>query len=167
MSRLERISHVVLILTCLLLSGGWVYDRLAQRGSAQNESIAKIPNEHKLVGETVSLPGSSHFVKRTVLLFVRPGCAACTSSMGFYHSLMTMAPRHFRLIVIGDELQATRSYLEMHGVQPDEILAAASDKFGVFATPTILLTGETGKVRAEWIGTLEGPRREEFLRSVQ
>jgi hypothetical protein len=114
---LETVSYFVLISTCLLVSGGWIYDRFlpARRQQAESSSM-----EAQFINKKIVASAPSQLTKRNVLLFVRP----------------------------------------------DEVKLSDFARLGVVATPTILLTDQTGVVRRAWIGTLEDPRTRDFLNAI-
>ena len=150
MSKLERISYVLLTVTCLLVSGGWVYDRIVQHSSDQNQASSYTSDdERRFLGKTISMPTPSRASGNELFLFVRPGCHACTANMELYRSLAAKSPRRFRIIAVGRELEPTRNYLVQNGFQPDEVLVADFERLGVLGTPTICLriraVGFTGR----------------------
>jgi len=160
MASLEKITNALLLVTCLVVGGGAVYDRVVAGSHA-----VPVPLEGALVGRKVPLPVTP--ARRVdVLLFIRPGCPACEQNMSLYRSLVDMPGRQFDLTVVGYEREATRSYLDSYHLAPDFFVGADFGRFGVVATPTVLLTDATGIVKRAWIGSLEGKRREEFLKAL-
>ncbi len=167
MSKLERLSYVVLTLTCLLVSGGWVYDRIVRHLSNQNQAGSYVSDDERmLLGKKISLSPQSRASGNNLFLFVRPGCHACTANMELYRSLTAKSPRRFRIIAVGRELEPTKRYLAQSGFKPDEVLAADFEQLGVLGTPTLLLTDQSGKVHRAWIGTVDGVRRDDLWKAL-
>jgi hypothetical protein len=122
--------------------------------------------EAQFINKKIVASAPSQLTKRNVLLFVRPGCFACAANMSLYRSIASIPGRRFRLVAIGPTGTATEKYLSDNNVQPDEVKLSDFARLGVVATPTILLTDQTGVVRRAWIGTLEDPRTRDFLNAI-
>lgn len=158
-SRLEAISNLCLIATCVVLSAGvvkrfWGADArptISQdAGYAKGEKLP--PIEGLRLGEK----------PKTLLLFLSSGCRFCTESMPFYAKLS--GARHlvgYQLVVLGKEPQnALVDYVSKHGVEADRVLTVRPGTLKVGATPTIIVADNAGRVQGHWRGVL-GARESE------
>jgi hypothetical protein len=97
---------------------------------------------------------------RKVLLFVRLGCHACEENVNLYKSLAARKSRKYELVAIGNDVPSTRRFLAQSAIEPDRVLGGMVQKYGVLATPTVML------VQNVWVGTLTGDRLTNFLGAI-
>lgn len=127
----------------------------------------KDPNETNFLGKTIPFPRSDHSVAdRKVLLFVRLGCHACEENVNLYKSLAARKSRKYELVAIGNDVPSTRRFLAQSAIEPDRVLGGMVQKYGVLATPTVMLVDRNNKVQNVWVGTLTGDRLTNFLGAI-
>jgi hypothetical protein len=106
-----------------------------------------------------TLPVKFSDAEHTLVMLVQAGCQYCTASMPFYKELMEArgsSPSRVRIVAIAtNNLDATTSYLSVHGVEPDAILPMPSAWLGRVGTPTLVSVNKAGEVSGVWLGQLQ------------
>lgn len=148
MSRLEKLSNVLVILTCVVV--------LAVLGRNWYRSYtASQLNIHK--GQLVELSGQA-LTGPTLVLALSVGCHFCQDSVPFYRKLAAFknSSSGLRMVVVfpESEIEATE-YLKKQGIAADEVVSLPLDKIAVHGTPTLFLLDGKSKVQELWVGQLD------------
>ncbi|MFC6644547.1 peroxiredoxin family protein [Granulicella cerasi] len=122
-----------------------------------------------LKGKVIHQPGmalgSGH---KNLLLVVSTQCHFCQASLPFYKRLApaaTSAGVH-TVAFLPDDANTAGAFLENGGIKVDAVQSIQPSDIGVHATPTIILTDDTGKVIKDWDGQLSSARESEVLTEV-
>jgi hypothetical protein len=102
----------------------------------------------------------------TIVAIVKSTCRYCTASMPFYVRLReNFASVPF--VVAGRESEEDLlTYTTSHAVKGDRYVQVPAEELGRIPTPTLLLVGPSGIVRAVWQGELEKSRERSVLRAL-
>jgi hypothetical protein len=165
MSRLEKVTNVVIILACAFLVGTLARNYYLSRGL----DLRMPPEVQK--GSVVKLPGVASSNQQpavpTLVLALSKYCHFCQESVGFYQKITALknsSPQGLRLVAVMPEKQEEAgSYLKEHGIGVDEVVSMPVSKIGVSGTPTLLLLDGQGKVEELWIGKLSDSEESEAL----
>lgn len=113
---------------------------------------------------------------RTLLLVLRDGCRYCTESMPFYRELGRLraesrGPKIRLVAVVLSERNpgAATRYVHSQGLAVDGVVALAGERqkrFGVGATPTLMLVDQTGLIAERWVGLLDASGERRVLDSL-
>lgn len=153
-SWLEKISHLSLILVCVVVSGAVIYDHV---NNSRGKSTQFEPSS-PLLGSRVPLPGVQWNTRNaTVVLALSIGCHFCAESASFYRELSNVVSKNPTIGLVAvfpeSEIQAS-TYLDREQVSVQKILSVPLSVVGVEGTPTVLLVGSDGTVRKTWVGRL-------------
>ncbi len=163
MSILERCTHAVLILVCLLSAGLLLEHRFGRRPHAQ------IPPARELQGRALEVPKLNWTANRTVAIFLNSHCHFCTASMPFYKTIATaVADSNGSVglaILSAEEPSTVRQYLKEHGVASTQIYQITGQT-SLRYTPTLLVVNRKGIVQKVIEGELDGPRQQEFMAAL-
>lgn len=157
MSKIELLSHVSIIVVCMIASGILIERRFFSTVSA--------PSDANLVGKKLS-SATLHTAlgKRTIVLAMTMHCVFCLESMPLYEKLSTIASADARVVVLSpDPPDMVRTYLAEHHVTPSGILQADLATIGVVRTPTLLVVDSQGLVTNAFVGMLSMAREEELF----
>jgi len=117
-----------------------------------------------------TLPVKFSEAEQTLLMLVQAGCQYCTASMPFYKDLIKArgsSPGHVRIVASATtNLDATTSYLAVHGVEPDAILPMPSAWLGRVGTPTLVSVDKAGEVSGVWLGQLQADQETTVKRTL-
>jgi hypothetical protein len=158
--KMELVANVALTIAAMAVT--WVaYSQYHAARPSSPPSYA--------VGERIStIPSlASSNGSKALLVVVRSGCAFCTASMPFYHSLTSGRPSGSttRIIVVTPDDQDTADrYLSSHDVHADQIITVRAGTFKASGTPTLYLIDSTGVVRNVWEGQLNPSQESEVKR---
>jgi peroxiredoxin len=108
------------------------------------------------VGEKIDGLNGVTWQKRNVVLFARSTCRYCTESMTLYKELSDLAQRSdVQFIAVGDEpVETLRAYFTTYGVRLEAVIAVRVAETGSFATPTLAVTDENGRIVQSWVGRI-------------
>jgi thiol-disulfide isomerase/thioredoxin len=149
MSKLERLTYILLCLTCIASLFVILEPRFKQ-GKVSEDALA---------GEKLRLPGvewtGSH---ANVVLFASTSCPYCKASVPFYRhlaGLRSVPGREFKLTVVSpDEAGRMRSFLETENIGFDQVVQSFEGAAGLTSTPTLLLVTPDGTVQKTFVGKL-------------
>src|SRR5579871_539591 len=161
MNKLERISNIAVILTCLIVVGSvgrsWYQGYEARRS-----------NIHK--GQLVSLPGQALAGKSTLVMALSVGCHFCQDSVPFYQKLSAFknSSPGLRMVAVFPQPTAEAiAYLKKQGIAVDAVASLPLGQVGVRGTPTLLLLDEQSKVHEVWEGKLNDKQETEVISSLK
>ena len=156
MTKLEHAANIAVVVACIVAVAHTVLN-----------SIPKAPPQSYKAGEKITdSPGLGlRNAKRTLILFESSTCHFCNESLGFYSRLTNVAHENGTRIVAltYEDTGANQSFLETHGVTIDTVLALRDNKLNVFATPTLILVGNDGRVVSSWVGKLTPEKESEVI----
>ena len=155
MSRLEKLTNVVVLVVALSAGTILAHDRL----KAIHEAPHQLPtNASPLVGTRIQLAGvnwKQH--DRTLVLAISTQCHFCTASTSFYKSLATQVALHKSdalIAVLPQDAATAGAFLASHNIAPAQIISLDLSELGVTGTPTLLLVNRDGLVTESWVGKL-------------
>jgi thioredoxin-related protein len=164
--RLDKLTNVVVIVTCIVVCGVVVKNYTDRRtppplsisGYQRGDQIEKIEGLHT-------------DADRSLLLIVRSTCRYCTDSMPFYRLLREerdKADSRVKLVAVClESRESCEEYLRKNEFTPDTVVTANPESLKAKATPTLVLVDSGGRVSETWVGRLEGNRQGEVVRVVQ
>lgn len=159
-SRLESVSNVAVIVACIafvvvLAHREWPSPQPGSAASLQGATI-----------HLASLAGVP--TKRSFVMFISETCHFCEQEMPFYRTLRERLPSDTSLIaVFPSKQQAPARFLAEHFVKVDHVVSSdALMKFGVTATPTLLLVDGSGKVMRAWVGAQSDSQHNAIVATV-
>lgn len=158
---IDRASQLAFLAGCIAL----IVVAVGRYGGARSDESRA--DGSILRGETVPQIPTVDFgsADRTVLVAIDPSCIHCTNSMPFYSKLVAQtarAKRNVRVVFAARHAaDATRTYLERHGVRPDSVVPTPLT-LSIRGTPTLLVIDASGKVLGGWFGRLN-PEQEEMV----
>ena len=159
----------VLVLFCTAIVA-WNLIRLNGRIGAANNASRAIPPRVDMVGKELgALKNNAKGVKKTVVLYLNPGCHFCEESMIFYRRLIRGArDRKDIEIVIATPLaeEIGRAYAHMSGLDVERVLMLSPATVGLPGTPTVLLLDHQAVVTGSWVGKLKPPQESEVEQAL-
>ncbi len=178
--RIQMLANLAIILIAILLSVITVKQFTSPTDAADSSSgprripaTAAEPNPNpnaaaekiSPVGKPIPIDGLDVQNKRSLVLYLSTKCRYCTESAPFYKRLLeeNKSKGISVVAVLPQSVEESREYLKEHGVQIDEIKQSSLQSIGVRATPTILLTDESGVVTDSWVGKLQPDREEQVI----
>lgn len=136
-SWLEKILNVVLIVTCVLVSGV-AAKRLTQDAAPAAPDPRGQPQGYTK-GEVLPPIAGVRYAERekTVVLFISSHCKYCVESMPFYARLSNLRKSAgFQLVVVSSEATKTiTDLLAENRCEADHVKTIGPDDLKVFATP--------------------------------
>jgi hypothetical protein len=166
MSKLERATHVCLILACTV-SLGLLLER---RFLGVRPISASAPGAATLIGRHLNVPGLVWNTSSiNTVLFMDTHCSICNASMPFYRTVgetrrQRGAMRFF--VVSAESPEVVAAHLQKEGVSPDGVYRIPQTA-GLRGTPTLLVVDEQGIVRRAFEGGLTPARQEELLKVLR
>lgn len=169
MNRLERATHVSLILTCVVALF-FMYDARRTRiaTDAAHSRPMRITRSPNLVGTKMTLVGVNWSQSPlNVVIVLSPNCQFCVASLPFYRRLTSQqkasGARPSITAVSADAAEATQDWLSRENVTVDHLLNARLSEVGVHGTPAVLLVDAEGMVKKVYDGKLSANNEEELL----
>jgi hypothetical protein len=164
MTKLEKLTHILLIAVCCIAGFLLIESRLS-RNSPESGAAA-------LVGQPIRLPGVDwQATPMTVVLQISSNCHFCNESMPFYHKLVEARHRQgdrVGLIVASqDGIRLMQDHLAGQQLIVDKVLHARLDSMGLTGTPTILLVDARGVVKRTFLGKLDSSGERQLLSIVE
>lgn len=161
MSRLDKLSNILVVLTCMAVLG--VMGRNWYRSYAASQL-----NIHK--GQFVKLPEQALTTGPTLVLALSVGCHFCQDSAPFYRKLAAFksSSSGFRMVAVfpESEIEATE-YLKRQGIAADAVVSLPLDKIAVHGTPTLFLLDGKSKVQELWVGQLDNTQEVGLMASLK
>ena len=166
MTKLEKATHVFLIVLCCLAGGLLIEQRFF---TAQDDDDSRTARD--VVGRELKLPGADwQSAPISVLLQISSTCRFCNESMPFYRQLMAArqsAPAKVPVIVASaDGVAVMRRHLEEQQVVVDRVLHSRLDAFAPI-TPTVYIVDSQGVVKRVFMGKLDAAGEKELLAIVE
>lgn len=169
-SRLQSVTDVVTLLTCLAIVGFITHTYFSRAGSPSS------PQSYK-AGDTISDVKGVRFdtAERTLVMAITEGCHFCQESMPFYQALVSAASERrssgrLRIVAVTtDPREAATANLRDRNVVIDDVVSLDPDSvrtFRVAGTPTLLLVNRRGVVESVWVGKLDEAREREVLAKI-
>jgi hypothetical protein len=166
MTRLEKTTNVVTILTCAALVGtlAWNY---YLRSRPATQTLPELPK-----GTVVKLPGAAQASPQpTLVLALSKNCHFCQESVGFYQKLTALknsSPQGLRVVaVLPQSKEEAASYLKEQGIEADEVISMEVSKLGLMGTPTLLLLDGQNKLEELWVGKLNESQESEVIERLK
>jgi hypothetical protein len=165
MTKLETVTHVVLISVCCLAGGLLIEQRFfspADTGPASTTG---------LVGREVPLPGADwQAAPFSLVLQISSTCHFCNESMPFYRQLISARQASSAKVPIivasRDAVAVMRKHLEDQQVNVDKVLHSRLETLPAF-TPTVYVVDSKGVVRRAFIGKLDPSGEKELLTFIE
>jgi hypothetical protein len=145
---LERVTNVVVILSCLFVVGSLAY----RRGEFPSG-----PRVFAAGGRIQDAPGLGlKSAQRTLILATSSSCRHCVVSLPFYQKLAAAAKRGgTRLVAVTPEPPSVnRAFLESNSVPVDADLSIPQSGIAVQNTPLLILVRKDGTIIDSWVGEL-------------
>jgi len=165
MKMIHRID--ILLTVMVLICAGFVVVKLIRLNDTIKQRSGAL--ESKLVGRKMDvLKDGPTDVRKTLVLFLRPGCHFCEESYEFYRTLSKVAHdrKDVQLVVATDMPDdRSRAYVREANLGIDRVLSLTPASFGVQGTPTLLLLNERKVVVKSWVGKL-APTQEEEVKAA-
>jgi hypothetical protein len=166
MTRLEKTTHVAIIVACTVLVGNlaWKYYLSFRPDPRALPEIAK--------GALVKLPGEvPSNPQPTLVLALSKNCHFCQESVGFYQKLTAFknsSPQGLRMVaVLPEKQEEAESYLKEHRIEADEVISMEVTKLGVSGTPTLLLLDGQNKLEELWVGKLNESQESQVIERLK
>lgn len=165
MSKLERTTHVLLIVVCLAGLAAIARQQFFLRAPAHAGP--------ELLGRRLAIPGLNLTKSPGLALVVaiRSDCHFCAESLPFYHEMdrrrkVGRAPVSL-FFVSTEPVEKLRAFVEGADISPDGITSVDFRAIGVAATPTLALVDSAGVVRRAFYGKLTEHDRRDLLGIVE
>ena len=165
----DKVTNLVIAIMMVVVTGSSV----ATAWRFYNPPPKLIPQAQTFaIGDKLdaAVPVKFGDAEQTLLMLVQAGCQYCTASIPFYKDLLTTrgsSPSRVRIVAIAtSNLDATTSYLAVHGVEPDAILPMPSAWLGRVGTPTLLSVDKTGEVSGVWLGQLQADQEKTVKKAL-
>lgn len=167
MSKLERTSHILLIVVSLAGLAVLV------RQEFFPASLGPRRSGPELVGSRLAVPGMN--LPKTpglaLVVAVRSDCHFCTESLPFYREVdrrRKIARVPVPLFFIStDPVERLRAFVEGAEISPDAIMSVDFRALGVAGTPTLAVIDSAGIVKRAFYGRLTERNAREVLAMVQ
>ena len=120
-------------------------------------SSSKTSSKTPTIGKQISIENFDFSTnKKNVFIVMMKGCRFCEASMAFYKKLIQQNQNNnIKIIaVFPPESPEIETYLKKYGIIGFEIKYLHPSSLETEATPTIIVTDETGKIIKYWIGSL-------------
>ena len=161
---LEWTLNVLTLLVAVALLGLLGRRYLFPTGDMNSLPVALRP------GAPVDLPNLDWKANGTTLIIaMRIGCHWCEVSSGLYRDILASnSEKAFHtVIVLPDPEAESRTYLGTLGIHASDVRQADISKLGIPGTPTLILVGSSGSIRASWVGKLSEERESEVFNRLQ
>ena len=165
MTRLEKATHVALIVVCCIAT----YVLISQRTNWFRPG----PRPPVRVGQRLDLPGERWAsAPMTLVLAINSQCRFCEESLPLYRKLCGSRgspPRvAYRVIAVSEEpWQSLAGFLHRNGLGVDAVVSTPLDRLGIRGTPTVLVADSAGVVRSIFIGKLAEAREGALIKAVE
>jgi hypothetical protein len=157
---LERLSNLAVIAAALALIGFLAGRAWTEHGKNSNGD---------LTGKTIALATlTSAPASLNLVLALSTTCHFCAENAAFYRRLAELRqPGNVALITIFPQPESEgRAYLNDIRVISDLCTSHPLSKYGIYATPTLLLVDSNGRVQRAWTGALQDVQQKEVLELV-
>jgi hypothetical protein len=163
MSRLEKITNIAVLVTCVL-----VVAQVGRNYYLSHQLAARARPEGVKKGQVIALPGDAvPGAPATLVLALSTHCHFCQASVPFYQKLSAWkknAASPLRLVAVLPEAHAEAAeYLRGHGIVVDAVLSMPVSQMHVQGTPTLLLLDERKRVEEVWVGQLQPEKEADVL----
>jgi thioredoxin-related protein len=158
MKILEKIANISLIL------GVSVFLVIVARGEFAKHSLPDT-SPKALLGKTIHLPGVSFPQQHdSLVLALSTSCHFCKESLPFYKDLSEKSQGRLDVIAVLPQTESeAQTYVQDAAVKTTQVVSASLDTIGVYATPTLLLVDNNGKVQDAWVGLLDEKTQQKLL----
>ncbi|CAN5861654.1 hypothetical protein BH18ACI5_BH18ACI5_11990 [soil metagenome] len=156
--RLEKVTNLVTIVTCVALLATLGYRTFYQPGPQIRRAVAPFPagrTMEPIEGLRYSSQGG-----RAVLIFVSSHCRFCSESMPFYRHL---ADQGVHIVVVGTESVETLQAYAKDNALSSEVVSVKS-MAPVEATPTLAILADDRTVLFSWRGKLPEKQEREAIK---
>jgi thioredoxin-related protein len=162
MKYLDRVANVAVIVAVA------VFLVLAARGEFSRRTSPSPHAADALVGTKISLPGILFPAQNdTLILGISKTCHFCKDSLPWYKDLTVRLQGKVNVVAVLPQAQTeAENYLRGEGLSGTQVISANLDKIGVYATPTLLLVDNTGKVKSAWVGKQDDAGQQKVLAAV-
>ncbi|HEV8716540.1 MAG TPA: rhodanese-like domain-containing protein, partial [Candidatus Binatia bacterium] len=94
--------------------------------------------------------------RQTLVLALSTGCGYCSASSSFYRALLKgqSLTEWQAIAVLPQSVELAKSYMQAEGYSIPQTLQMDIGSLGVFATPTLLLVDQHGRLKQQWVGRL-------------
>jgi len=104
----------------------------------------------------------------SIVLVLAAHCPYCLESAGFYQRLSnTRKQGHYALVAVFGDTEAGKQFLAVHGIEVDQVIAAAPHTIGAPGTPTVFVVDRSGQVHDIWAGRLAPGEEEKVFEAVR
>ena len=172
MSKLERLTHICLIIVCLVSSGLLLEHRFRPAAQIRNhEAFESAPDPEALIGTHLTVRGINWRSSRiNAVLFINTHCRFCAESAPFYRKIADALHDHPTGVTISvlstEPTGDMRSFLAQEHIGVNGVYQVSTD-IGLRVTPTLLIADDHGIVRRAFIGELNLSRQAKVLDIVQ
>lgn len=169
MTRLEKTANVVIILTCVLVTGNLV--RNYYLSHKPNPRTAPDIPKGAVIKLTETNSGNRQPAVPSLVLVLSKNCRYCQESVGFYRKLMAFknsSLQELRLVaVLPQSKEEAESYLKEQGVVVDELVSMPVSKLGVKGTPTLLLLNTQNQLEESWVAKLSDSQESQVMAQLK
>jgi hypothetical protein len=168
---MNRISDVVQFLANVasLVAFGFIV-AIATHIYLQPSRNIQTPDDKLRRGTVLRVPGIDWTdAHSTLILALSVNCRYCRASSEFYRRLLSLdGHNQFRPVALFPQSQRdAQSYLDTEHILISKIIRADFQSLGVYATPTLILVDEVGKITASWIGKLSPEEEKDVMAQLQ
>lgn len=165
LSKLERTTHVLLIVTCLAGLGALVRQQFFPRMPAR--PAPELLGNHLLV-PGLNLPKNSSLA---LVVAISSDCHFCNESLPLYREVdrrrkAGRAPVGL-FFISREPVERLRAFVEGAQISPDGIVSVDFRAIGIALTPTLAVVDSTGMVKRAFYGMLTGQNRRDLLAIVE
>lgn len=168
MSKLEKLTHVLLIAVCCGSLFLLAERRLKSKVTTNRVGVVR----QTQIGKALRLAGANWEESRlNVVIGLRSTCPFCAASLPFYKRLSEISRQRRGevsvLVVSPEKEDSVEAFLSRAGVSVDRIFRSALEPLGVDGTPTIFVVDSRGIVRDQFAGKLEDQREKTLLAKLE
>ncbi|HEU4981323.1 MAG TPA: hypothetical protein VFT88_01470 [Acidobacteriaceae bacterium] len=162
MRYLERITNVAIIVAVVVFLAVVARNQLFPR-KVVRPTLKTVP-----IGSTITLPGIHFSAQRnSLILGISTTCHFCQDSLPFYKRLVSELHGQMDIIAVLPQSQAeAEAFVKAGGLTGTQVISANLGKIGIYATPTLLLVDNKGKVKSAWVGELDSLRQQQIISAL-
>lgn len=161
MSKIERLTYIFLMLTCVVSLVLLLERRFAHVPHADWKD-----DTQQLVGKPLMVPGmEEHEGRIQAVLFLSARCSVCLDSLPFYEKITRLRTKYpvTVSVVSRDSADVLGNLLSKSNITPDSIHSINRSIAGFSLTPTLLIVAPDGTVRRTFVGKLSAERQSEVM----
>jgi len=163
--RIERVATILTLICAIFVIINLV--RLNAKIGATSRRVPLVQPE--IVGKEISvLKDSAGKIKKTLVLFINPGCRFCEESFEFYRNLASLAAdrKDIQIVAVTNlPAEMGSAYLRTTKLGIEKALGRSQVSLPLRGIPTLVMLNERGVVVRFWIGKLSSAEESEVIRA--